>query len=64
MVRVVGNGPVDLSSIPERSHSSHSPKILQKGMNPTILPPAMGKLVGQTGHFNLGQATSLGEGKL
>ena len=28
-------------------------------MNPIILPPAMGKIVGKTG-----EATSLGEGKL
>ena len=33
-------------------------------MNPIILPPAMGKIVGQTGFFNLGEATSFGEGKL
>ena len=35
-----------------------------KGMNPNILPPAMGKIVEQTGFFNLGLATNLGEGKL
>ena len=29
----------------------------------TIFPPPMGKIVGQTGLFNLGMATSLGEGK-
>ena len=33
-------------------------------MNPIILPPAMGKIVGQTEFFSLGEATSLGEGKL
>ena len=33
-------------------------------MNPIILPPAMGKIVGQTRFFNRGEATSLGEGKL
>ena len=32
-------------------------------MNPTILPPAIGKLAGQTNLFNLGMATGLGEGK-
>ena len=32
-------------------------------MNPIILPPAMGK-IGQTEFFSLGEATSLGEGKL
>ena len=37
---------------------------LGKGMNPIILPPAMGKIVGQTKFFSLGEATSLGEGKL
>ena len=33
-------------------------------MNPIILPPAIGKIVGQTGFISLGEATSLGEGKL
>ena len=33
-------------------------------MNPIILPPAVGKIVGQTGFFSLGEATSLGEEKL
>ena len=33
-------------------------------MNPIILPLAMGKIVGQTRLFNLGEASSLGEGKL
>ena len=43
---------------------SHSTKTLGKGMNPIILPPAMGKIVGQTRSFSLGEATSLGEGKI
>ena len=43
---------------------SHSTNTLGKGMNPIILPPAMGKIVGQTRFFSLGEATSLGEGKL
>ena len=38
---------------------SHSTIILGKGMNPIILLPAMGKLKG-----SLGEATSIGEGKL
>ena len=42
----------------------YSTNILGKVMNPIILPPAMGKIVGQTGFFSLGEATSLGEGKL
>ena len=33
-------------------------------MNLIILPPAMGKIVGQTRFFSLGEAISLGEGKL
>ena len=33
-------------------------------MNPIILPPAMGQIVGQTRFLNLDKATSLGEGKL
>ena len=35
-----------------------------KRMNPIILPPAMAKIVGQTRFFSLGEATSLGQGKL
>ena len=34
---------------------SHGTKTLGKGMNPIILPPAMGKIVGQTGFFSLGE---------
>ena len=41
---------------------SHCTSTLGKGMNSIILPPAM--IVGQTGFFSLGEATSLGEGKL
>ena len=33
-------------------------------MNPIILPSGMGKIVGQTRLISLGEATSLGEGKL
>ena len=43
---------------------SHSANILGKGMHPTILPPAIGKIVGQTGFFHLHLTTGLGEGKL
>ena len=34
-------------------------QILGKVMNPIILPPATGKIVGQTGFFSLGEGTSL-----
>ena len=33
---------------------SHDTNTLRKGMNPIILPPVMGKIVGQTGFFSLG----------
>ena len=33
-------------------------------MNPTNLPPAMGKIVGQTMLFKIGKATGPEEGKL
>ena len=33
-------------------------------MNPTVLPPATAKIVGQTELFSLGMVTGLGEGKL
>ena len=38
---------------------SHRINTLGKGMNPIILPPAMGKIVGQTWFFSLGEVTSL-----
>ena len=36
---------------------SHCTNTLGKGMNPIILPPAMGKIVGQTRFFSLGEVT-------
>ena len=43
MVIVIGNGHSDTSSNPGRDCISHSTNTLGKGMNPVILPPAMGK---------------------
>ena len=44
MVIVVGNGHGDTNSNPGRDWLiSHSINTLGKGMNPIILPPAMGK---------------------
>ena len=43
MIIVVGNGHDDTSSNPGRDCISHSTNTLGKGMNPIILPPAMGK---------------------
>ena len=43
---------------------SHSGDTFGKGMNPTILLPAMGNIVRQTGLISLGIATGLGKGKL
>ena len=43
---------------------AHSTNTLGKGMNPTILTSAMGKIVGQIELFSLGMATGLGKGKL
>ena len=62
VVIVVGNGHGDTSSNPgpDWLHFSHSTNTLGKGMNPIILPPAMGKIVGETRFFS----HSLGEGKL
>ena len=62
MVIVVGNGHGDTSSnLDETDYISHSTNTLGKGMNPIILTPS---IVGQTRFFSLGEATSLGEGKL
>ena len=60
MVIVVGNGQIQ----DETDCISHSTSTLGKGMNTIIIPPAMGKIVGQTRFFSLGEATSLVEGKL
>ena len=46
----------------ETDYISHSTNT--QSMNPIILPLAMGKIVVQTSFFRLGEATSLGEGKL
>ena len=45
VVTVIGNGHGDTSSNPGQDylHFSHSINILEKGMNPTIHPPPMGK---------------------
>ena len=43
MVIVVGNGHDDASLNPGRDCISHNTNTLGKGMNPIILPPAMGK---------------------
>ena len=48
----------------EAVYISHSTNTPGKGMSPTILSPAMDKIVQQTKFFSLGYATSLGEGKL
>ena len=37
--------------------------VLQKRMNPSVFPSAIGKIVGQTKFFSLGKATNLGEGE-
>ena len=44
MIIIVGNGHSDTSSnLDETDRISHSTNTLGKGMNPIILPPAMGK---------------------
>ena len=43
VVIVVGNEHGDTSSNPGQDCISHSTNTLRKGMNPIILPPAMGK---------------------
>ena len=43
MVIDIGNGHGDTSSNPGWDCVSHSTNTLKKGMNPIILPPAMGK---------------------
>ena len=44
MVIVVGNGHGDTGSNPDETDCiSHCTNTLGKGMNPIILPPAMGK---------------------
>ena len=64
MVTVEGNTHGDLSSNSEWVWNFHSNKTHRKGMNPTIFCLTMDKEIGQTGIFNFGIVTSLGEGKL
>ena len=59
MVTVIGNGAGDTSSNPESDYFSQNVNTLDKYMNPTILPSAQGKIVGQTCLFSLGRATDL-----
>ena len=61
MVIVVENGH-GVQILDETDCISLSTNTLEKGMNPIILPPVMGKL--QTRFLSLGEATNLGEGKL
>ena len=49
MVTALGNGYDDLSS--NSVCITHNTHTLGKGMNPTILSPAMGKIVGETEFF-------------
>ena len=58
------NTAIQVQTLDEAVCISLSTNTLGKGMNPTILPPAMGKIIGQIGLFSFGMATSLGEGKL
>ena len=66
MITITGNGSSNPSSYLDEavciSHSANN--TLGKSMNPTILPPAMGRIVRQTELFSFDIATSLGEGKL
>ena len=50
-----------VQNLEETDCISHCTNSLGKGMNPIILPPAMGKIVLQTRFFILDEPTSLGE---
>ena len=59
---VVQNGPCDLSLNPERyCFYFYIANTLEKDVNPTGLPLAIGLIVRQTGLFILGMATGLKE---
>ena len=64
MDNVVENRHSDPSSITRLDCISHSASTFGKGMNPTCLPPAMGKMLKQTELFSLGMVISLEEEKL
>ena len=65
MVILFGNGLGDLSSILDKAlYISHNSITFRKGMNPTILPPAMRKMIEHIGLLSLGMATCQGEGNL
>ena len=63
---IVGNGDGDLSSIPLDYvvYISNNTNIIEKIINWTLLLPAMGKIVLQTGFFSHGTATGLREEKV
>ena len=58
------NTAIRVQILDETDCISHSTNTLGKGMNPIILPPAMGKQQDRPRFSSLGEATSLGEGKL
>ena len=51
------------SNLDEAVCISYSANTLRRCIEPTILSPATGKIVGQTGFFSFGMATSLEEEK-
>ena len=53
MVLGVGNEPGDRCSSRGRDCISHGANTLEKGRNPTILAPAMGKWLGRLGSLTL-----------
>ena len=58
------NLTTEVQILNEVLYISHSANTLGKDTNPTIFTPTMNKIIGQTGLFNFGLTTGLGEGKL
>ena len=57
---IVGNQHINPSSnLDEAVYISHGTNILGKGINPTILPQVMGKIMEQNGLFSFNMFTSL-----
>ena len=58
------NHPTNRDASSNPVYISHIANTFEKGMYPTILPPAISKFSLKTGFFNFGLTIGVGQGKL